>query len=455
MQVVPMKKFIFFAHVLTWCALAVPQSLSAQDSLTAYPNYVVIGAFAVHKNAINFTSDATRQRYPGRFEMNYDRDLYYVYILATEDRQRAIDEALRLRADTKYFDAWVYSGPLGRNGLLPGIRGVDIHPETGIEMIQAGNRSVEARGVTANLSENTHIASGIDRTVVDERGADDASTQSSVLEFTDQSSVDGAEQNASADDKLKGDSRQSPVRASTEPLTTEDVEGKDFYFHLFRADNGRMVAGEVDAIDVERLRKMATYAANTPVHVSTPSTKSRQLSLLCQVFGYRKQQVEFDPANPLPEFFLDDQGNLVVPFELMRLQKGDVAIMYNVFFFKDAAVMRPESRYEANNLLELLVENPSYRIIIHGHTNGNASGKIIRMNTPDNFYSLTDTKQGYGSAKELSEERAEVMRQYLISSGVSAKRMQVKAWGGKKPIHDKHSSRANENVRVEIEILRD
>ncbi|HEY9488005.1 MAG TPA: OmpA family protein, partial [Chryseosolibacter sp.] len=158
---------------------------------------------------------------------------------------------------------------------------------------------------------------------------------------------------------------------------------------------------------------------------------------------------------PAEDLYLDDKGALVVPFELVRLQKGDVAIMYNVFFFKDAAVMRPESRYEVNNLLDLLVEHPSYRICIHGHTNGNTSGKIIRMGKPGDFYSLTGTKHGVGSAKQLSEERAMVMREFLIEKGISADRMIVKAWGGKKPIHDKHSVRANENVRVEIEILSD
>jgi outer membrane protein OmpA-like peptidoglycan-associated protein len=152
---------------------------------------------------------------------------------------------------------------------------------------------------------------------------------------------------------------------------------------------------------------------------------------------------------------VDENGNLVVPFELVRLQKGDIAIMYNVFFFKDAAVMRPESRYEVNNLLDLLNENPSYNIKIHGHTNGNASGKIIRMDKPENFYSLSNTNQSFGSAKKLSEERALVIKQFLVSSGVSEERMQIKAWGGKKPIHDKHSVRAVENVRVEIEILSD
>jgi outer membrane protein OmpA-like peptidoglycan-associated protein len=214
-----------------------------------------------------------------------------------------------------------------------------------------------------------------------------------------------------------------------------------------------VVDGEVDAIDFEKSRRMATYKGNEPVKVIMPSGQSKKILFVSEVFGYRKLQKEFDPKTPSEEFYLDENNHLVIPFELMRLQKGDIAIMYNVFFFKDAGVMRPESRYEVNNLLELLVENPSYKIVIHGHTNGNAAGKIISMGEEGNFYSLTGTREGVGTAKRLSEERAEVMMKYLVSKGIDKNRMQIKAWGGKKPIHDKHAARAHENVRVEIEIL--
>ncbi len=102
----------------------------------------------------------------------------------------------------------------------------------------------------------------------------------------------------------------------------------------------------------------------------------------------------------------------------------------------------------------MLQENPKYKIKIHGHTNGGAHGKIISMDKDSkNYFALQNTREGVGSAKKLSEERAAVIRNYLVSNGVDASRMEVKAWGGKRPIHDKHSTRANENVRVEIEIL--
>ena len=688
-----MKKFIFFARVCTWLTLVFPLSVSAQDTTSVYPNYVVIGAFAFKNNAVEFTDEANKKnKLPAKFEMNPNRNLFYVFVMTTPDREVAFAEALKLRTGTRYFDTWVYSGALGELGLTQRSAGQnqDLNPETRREIHSLSAEPLHARprdgtvnstsqnrqgksavnpgadadrsakaiasggtvsqgpssprnnnsestiqgeeatnGVTTrtqtadseviagqNLTDkNNGVSSGKKTTrkaagqnsrqsavqpditqpaqevtspsqknglatargemqatnaaVNDQtaRQANITSTRGSAEQLKqgnsgpgnadqnqpekpasqreptdiaakDQASSDGnisAGQNSTQRSRQGGkvspatgqESQQAgspvttsnaqqgvvrnkqsnavglaqgndenaaiteetnttntaitretdksltdagrkalaenrerqaalgppPQRATTAQLTKEEVTGKDFYFHLFRADNLEMVDGEVDAIDFEKSRRMATYQGNTGVKVTMPSGKTKQISFVCQVFGYRKQQREFDPAMPPEDLYLDNKGNLVVPFELVRMQKGDIAIMYNVFFFKDAAVMRPESRYEVNNLLDLLAENPTYKIMIHGHTNGNASGKIIRMDTPGNFYSLAGTRQGFGSAKELSEERAVVIRDFLINSGISAHRMQVKAWGGKKPIHDKHSVRANENVRVEIEIL--
>ncbi len=210
-------------------------------------------------------------------------------------------------------------------------------------------------------------------------------------------------------------------------------------------------------IDVDRVKKIGTYKGNMDVKVVKPTGKSGKVSLVCEVFGYRKVQREVDYNRPEGDGIQqDDNGSVVVPFELSRLQKGDIAVMYNVYFFKDAAVMRPESRFEIQSLLEMLKENPKYKIKIHGHTNGKASGKIIELNEGNtNFFSLNNTKEGFGSAKKLSEERADMIKSFLVTNGIEASRMEIKAWGGKRPIHDKHSTRAQENVRVEIEILED
>ena len=50
-------------------------------------NYVVIGAFSIHENAVNFTSNASKLNLDAKYEMNQNRNLYYVYVLSTNDRQ--------------------------------------------------------------------------------------------------------------------------------------------------------------------------------------------------------------------------------------------------------------------------------------------------------------------------------------------------------------------------------
>jgi outer membrane protein OmpA-like peptidoglycan-associated protein len=254
------------------------------------------------------------------------------------------------------------------------------------------------------------------------------------------------------------DATQPPVEDAASAVADDNSEGTKFLFKIIRQSDQKKLQGDVDLIDVDRTRKMGTYKGNMIVKVASPASKSGNMALICEVFGYRKVQRELNYSDPESgdDVIRDATGSVVVPFELTRLRKGDVAIMYNVYFFKDASIMRPESRYEVNSLLDMLNENQKYKIRLHGHTNGNATGKVISMGKgSDAFFALADTKEGFGSAKQLSEERATIIRAYLIKNGIDPSRMEIKAWGGKKPIHDKMSPRAAENVRVEVEILED
>src|SRR5258708_40084073 len=100
-------------------------------------------------------------------------------------------------------------------------------------------------------------------------------------------------------------------------------------------------------------------------------------------------------------------------------------------------MMEPESRAELTNLVTMMKENPNFKIKIHGHTNGSAHGKIISMGDSRKFFSLSDSKEGFGSAKRLSEEPAKVTRTYLQAEAIDEKRMEINAWGGKPPLYKK------------------
>ncbi len=363
--------------------------------------YVVIGAFAIKKNAVNFTAKAART-YPAKYEWNPFRSLDYVYILKTESKEEAVELAMTMRTTTSYDDTWVYHGVLGKDAEL--YQGSDINP--------------------ANEKRLTEIPL-----------ADPVVAES---------------------ERIEGPAVVTESITDDQDITIpDDPRARSYFFKVSRVDTKAIIEGEVSVIDTEKARKVGAYEANKKVKVLPPANPEGAASFICEVFGYRKVQRDVSNfSDPQGEGITREDGAAVVPFELMRLQKGDIATMFHVYFFKDAAVMRPESRYEAGSLVEMMDENPKYKIRIHGHTNGNASGKITTLNEgADNFFALNNTSDGYGTAKKLSQMRAELMRDFLVANGIDAKRIQIKAWGGKKPIYDKFHSQAQANVRVEIEIL--
>ncbi len=406
-----MKTLKFFALVGIFSVLfAIQPTATArpeQVNLDEPQNYVVIGAFKIHRNAVRFSDHAQKLSLNAKYEKNVNRNLYYVYVLQTADRAAAIAEANRLRSESEFTDSWVYSGSFTKETAPAAVvsRSVDVNPvtEEKIETVQPKDPEPVATTVS-NTPETT-----------------------------------------------------TPTEQATSQSIDDGGPGKSFFFKLYRATDNDVVQGDVSAIDVDRTRKMGTYKGNAPVKVADPLSKTDSVLLVCEVFGYRKSQRNIYYNEPSGEGIeTDANGAVVVPFELIRLKKGDIAVMYHVYFYKDASIMRPESRYEVESLLKMLNENKNYRIRIHGHTNGGASGKIIsKPKDGDNFFSLTGSVEGFGTAKKLSEERAEIIRDFLLKEGIDPKRMETKAWAGKRPIYDKLSSRAQENVRVEIEILQD
>ncbi len=369
-------------------------------------NYVVIGAFAIEENAVEFVLNVKKTSYKAVSEINVSRNLFYVYILQTANRKAAFDLANKIRTTTPFSDTWVYTGILGRES-----RGEDVNPitEENLETIKTGDNSDTV--VTASAIVPTAMNESLPTmTVADE----------------------------------------SPVKLEA------PVEGaRNFLFKIVRDEDQQELQGDVDVIDLDKTKKAVSYKGNQNVVVASVN-KSGKVSLLCEVFGYRKAQTEINFNQPQESESIEMNGDqAIVKFELTRLKKGDIAVMYNVYFYKDAGIMRPESRYEVNSLTDMMRDNSKYKIKIHGHTNGSSAGKIISTGESKDFFSLNGTKEGFGSAKKLSQERAEVMRDFMIAEGIDPKRMQIKAWGGKRPIHDKMSAHAQSNVRVEIEILED
>lgn len=108
-------------------------------------------------------------------------------------------------------------------------------------------------------------------------------------------------------------------------------------------------------------------------------------------------------------------------------------ILKNVFFATASAKLEPQSKTELDKLKKFLMDNPSLRIRLNGHTDD-------RGDDNDNL--------------TLSDNRAKAVRDYLIENGIDANRLEYKGFGEKSPITTNESPEGRaQNRRTEFVIL--
>jgi len=113
--------------------------------------------------------------------------------------------------------------------------------------------------------------------------------------------------------------------------------------------------------------------------------------------------------------------------------------------------LKKESSEELQNFLGYLLNNPNINIEIQGHTNGD--NKIAKNKA---YRNLGEEWNFQGSAKKLSQKRAEAIKKYLATNGVAAERMVPKGYGGSRAVikYPETMEEGQENIRVEVVILK-
>lgn len=375
--------------------------------------YIILGAFGLEEGAIKYTNrlvDSGKKN--ARYAYYPPKGLYYVHLGRHMDLSKPTADLKGLKEDSEFSKAWVFKA-------LPYDRPDLVEPEVVNEVATA---------------EEPEKVEEVEEVI-------------EVPEVEDEDAIELAE-----DTEITG-----VIDLSGE------AEGQDYFLYLnvTRMIDGKEVKGNVEIIDPDKLRQVKIAEAHASEFIPKSFSRTGNVEMICEIFGYKKVQHDFNIAKPFNEmtepFLSYVDSRLVVDFELERVTKGDLVTMYNVYFYKDAAIMRPESKYELNQLLEMLQENPNYQIMIYGHTNGNNSGPIITLQDDSKGYfsKSVPTNEKKGSAKKLSQERANIIKKYLVNQGIDESRMTAKGYGGKKGIYKKLDPLAYKNVRVEIEIIVD
>jgi len=115
------------------------------------------------------------------------------------------------------------------------------------------------------------------------------------------------------------------------------------------------------------------------------------------------------------------------------LATGKTVVLDNVFFDQSSYLLRPESYAQLNQLVDLLKSKPAMKVEISGHTDNVGDA---RLNVA------------------LSENRARVITNYLVSRGIPENRLAYRGLGSAQPLapNDTEENRRR-NRRVEVRVL--
>jgi outer membrane protein OmpA-like peptidoglycan-associated protein len=442
----PMKEC--FTKICLSCAFLIifTHSFSQASKELSPGYYIVVAAYAQTREdmASLFAEKLKTQGYNASYGFNSERNLFFVYLNYFGDLKASVRDMLDVRRKGVFTDAWVR---------VVGVAG-DIKPDV------AKNEGNETINKSPEVLPSKQVTPPVNKRVEAKQPATDSSIAPPAVGIVETIVPDSAQQkstNVSADDIAATEREAIKERAPNEPVTLGNTK---IFLSLFNGTNNRIVDGVVQVVEPEKGKLITKVKGNEYITLPDPQNSTNRLSLIVDVFGYRKVQYELNYENPLADtvhHYFELVGNTFIAyFDLIRYRRGDILTLYNVYFYNDAAIMLSESKYELNNLVQLMNENPNYRIRFHGHSNANYHGRIISPGPDMNLFSLSgDVKEAMGSSKELSAKRAHTLKQYMIANGIDGSRMEIKAWGGKRPIYDKNGVNAKRNIRVEVEIIED
>jgi OOP family OmpA-OmpF porin len=128
-------------------------------------------------------------------------------------------------------------------------------------------------------------------------------------------------------------------------------------------------------------------------------------------------------------------NSLELNFKLQPIEIGATVNLKSVLFQQGTPNLLPESNEELDEVVEFLKLNPKVEIELSGHT---------------------DNRGVHEHNVNLSKKRVEVVKAYLVSKGISGRRISGKGHGGSKPIADNKTEATRRlNRRVEFTIVKD
>lgn len=151
---------------------------------------------------------------------------------------------------------------------------------------------------------------------------------------------------------------------------------------------------------------------------------SSRYEVAAEVDGYITAVAIVDPAKGV---------NGKIERNLTLTPKGQTIRLSHLIFEQGKSIIDPASFDELDEVAQMLIDHPKLVIQLEGHT---------------------DNQGSMSKNMELSQDRVDKVKEYIVDKKVNKNRIKTKAFGGTKPLSNEKTPEArNLNRRVEIRIL--
>ena len=209
-------------------------------------------------------------------------------------------------------------------------------------------------------------------------------------------------------------------------ILDQPSEGITVSGKILEKDTNLPIDAEVSIKDVATGVVLAKTKTNANGEYKLTIQEGSKWSITAQSRGYITLHEEAE--------LMAEQNQLTKDIFLSKIEVGQSVKLNSVLFEKGTAELIPASFPELDRLIDFLHENPTLVIELGGHTS-NEGNQDLNL--------------------KLSEDRVKSVKSYLVSKGMTANRIEIKAYGSTKPLvkNDTEENRKL-NRRVEFTILK-
>lgn len=228
--------------------------------------------------------------------------------------------------------------------------------------------------------------------------------------------------------------RTTPGLGTPDPAPAEPVQPKEAAVAIKGTTRDAKSKQPIVATVTYRLLSGAEASGNDPADSIRSASPSGKYAIVIDRRGVYAVTASAKGYFSQSDTLATNRIDVAKDFDLVPIEAGAKITLKNIYFNASKYDLKPESFPELDRLVTVMQSNPTMHIRLEGHT---------------------DTVGEFDANVELSRNRVNEVKQYLVGKGISASRIETVGYGPSRPINTNKSLKERpENRRVEMVIVK-